>query len=84
MTRSSDQRGRRVLTAERRGVFWVWTVLAAIGVAVAMLAAPLADFADLPPAGVAVTVVAVEILLLAAGLGWLLRVVLRARPGEKG
>jgi hypothetical protein len=28
---------------------------------------------------VAVTVVSVEILLLATGLGWLLRVVLRAR-----
>lgn len=77
---STQATENRVLKQERRGLFWLWGVLAGIGVAVAFLAAPLADFADLPPAGVAVTVVAVEILLLLAGLGWLLRVVLRARP----
>ena len=79
MTHSTQGDPPRVLGRERRGLFWLWGVLAGIGVAVAFLGAPLADFADLPPAVVAVTVVSVEILLLAAGLGWLLRVVLRAR-----
>jgi hypothetical protein len=79
MTRSNQASPGRVLGAERRGLFWLWGILAGIGVAVAVLGAPLAASADLPPAVVAVTVVSVEILLLAAGLGWLLRVVLRAR-----
>ena len=81
MTRTHSARSGRVLGTERRGLFWLWGILAGIGVAVAFLGAPLADFADLPPAVTAVTVVGVEILLLATGLGWLLRVVLRAREG---
>jgi uncharacterized membrane protein YhaH (DUF805 family) len=80
MTRATQATQRGVLGRERRGLFWLWGILAGIGVAVAFLGAPLANFADLPPAVTAVTVVSVEILLLAAGLGWLLRVVLRARP----
>ena len=82
MTRPTQGRQAGVLGRERRGLFWLWGILAGIGVAVAFLGAPLADLADLPPAVVAVTVVSVEILLLAAGLGWLLRVVLRARPRQ--
>lgn len=82
MARSTQKTQPGVLGRERRGLFWFWGVLAGIGVAVAVLGAPLAASADLPPAVVAVTVVSVEILLLAAGLGWLLRVVLRARPRQ--
>ncbi|WP_156092476.1 hypothetical protein [Rhodovibrio salinarum] len=82
MTRSSQiaqNPQSRVLGTERRGLFWLWGILAGIGVAVAFLGAPLADFAGLPPAAMAITVVGVEILLLVAGLGWLVRVVMRAR-----
>ena len=79
----SDRRRRRagtqILQRERRSVFWVWIVLAGVGVAAALLAGPLAGALHLSTEAIAVAVPVIELLLLAGALGWLLRVVLRGR-----
>jgi cytochrome c biogenesis protein CcdA len=87
MTRSTHATGTgvlaatktRVLQTERRGLFRGFAILLGIAFAIAAFGAPVVKHTGVSPANVAVIVVGAEILLLAIGLGWLLRVVSRGR-----
>lgn len=75
----TDRQKSQILRRERRSVFWVWTVLASLAVVVALFANPLGELLNVSSPTLAIAIPAIEILLLAIGLGWLLRVVFRGR-----